>query len=247
MTREHKQPEMFLSMPHPCSYLTGRVATSLFVDPRAPLDSATYASYMSLGFRRSGDLVYRPHCRDCQACIPVRLPVALFEPSRAQRRILKRNSDIKVIARAPSYDPEQFALYLRYQKHRHPGGGMDDPDPQKYTNFLISRHVHTVFYEMRQRSKLVGIAVVDHLPDGLSAVYTFFDPNEKNRGLGTFAVLWQIEKARQLKLSWVYLGYLIRECPKMAYKENFRPLEAYLDGRWSPLDPAPTPAQPSFD
>jgi leucyl-tRNA---protein transferase len=246
MTREHKQPEMFLSMPHPCSYLTGRVATSLFVDPRAPLDSATYASYMRLGFRRSGDLVYRPHCRDCQACIPVRVPISQFQPNRAQRRILKRNSDIKVVARAPAYDPEHFALYLRYQKHRHPGGGMDDPDPQKYTNFLLSRHVHTVFYEMRLRARLLGIAVVDHLPDGLSAVYTFFDPNENRRGLGTFAVLWQIERARQLKMAWVYLGYLIRECQKMAYKENFRPLEAYIDGRWSLLDPDPTPAHVSY-
>jgi arginine-tRNA-protein transferase len=177
----------------------------------------------------------------------VRLPVAQFEASRAQRRILKRNSDIKVIARAPAYDPEHFALYLRYQKHRHPGGGMDDPDPQKYTNFLISRHVHTVFYELRLRHRLLGIAIVDHLPDGLSAVYTFFDPTEKRRGLGTFAVLWQIEKAKQLKLSWVYLGYLIRECQKMAYKENFQPLEAYLDGRWTALAPPSQSALPSFE
>jgi leucyl-tRNA---protein transferase len=239
MTREHKQPEMFLSMPHPCSYLPGRVATSLFVDPRAPLDGATYASYMRLGFRRSGDLVYRPHCRDCQACIPVRVPVAQFVPNRSQRRILARNADIKVAAQAPAYNAEHFALYLRYQKHRHPGGGMDDPDPQKYMNFLLSRHVHTVFYEMRLQTKLLGVSVVDHLPDGLSAVYTFFDPAEKRRGLGSFAVLWQIERARQLGLAWVYLGYLIRECSKMAYKENFQPLEAYVDGRWRRLDPEP--------
>lgn len=237
MTREHKKPEMFLSMPHPCSYLPGRVATSLFVDPRAPIDSASYASYMRLGFRRSGDLVYRPHCRDCQACIPVRVPVAQFEADRTQRRILARNVDVRVTAHAPAYDPEHFALYLRYQKTRHAGGGMDDPDPQKYTNFLLSRHVHTVFYEMRLRARLLGVAVVDHLPDGLSAVYTFFDPAEKRRSLGTFAVLWQIERALQLGLSSVYLGYLIRECQKMSYKENYRPLEAYLDGRWRLLEP----------
>ena len=240
MTREHKQPEMFLSMPHPCSYLPGRVATSLFVDPRAPLDSAAYGAYMRLGFRRSGDLVYRPHCRDCQACIPVRVPVAAFRPSRSQRRIQARNNDLRVLARSPEYDPEHFALYLRYQKHRHAGGGMDDPDPQKYTNFLLSRHVHTVFYEMRWRTQLLGVAVVDHLPDGLSAVYTFFDPAETRRSLGSFAVIWQIERARQLGLDWVYLGYLIRECAKMSYKENFQPLEAYVDGRWGPLTPPHT-------
>jgi arginine-tRNA-protein transferase len=241
VTREYKQPEMFLSMPHPCSYLPGRVATSLFVDPRAPLNSATYASYMRLGFRRSGDLVYRPHCRDCQACIPVRVPVPAFRPSRSQRRIQARNHDLRVLARSPEYDPEHFALYLRYQKHRHAGGGMDDPDPQKYTNFLLSRHVHTVFYEMRWRTQLLGVAVVDHLPDGLSAVYTFFDPSETRRSLGSFAVLWQIERARQLGLDWVYLGYLIRECTKMSYKENFQPLEAYVDGRWAPLTPPQAP------
>jgi arginyl-tRNA--protein-N-Asp/Glu arginylyltransferase len=242
MTREHKKPEMFLSMPHPCSYLPGRVATSLFVDPRAPIDSSTYGAYMRLGFRRSGDLVYRPHCRDCQACIPVRVPVSLFQATRGQRRIQARNADIRVIPRAAGFDPEHFALYLRYQKIRHAGGGMDDPDPQKYTNFLLSRHVHTVFYELRCQTKLLGVAVVDHLSDGLSAVYTFFDPSEKRRGLGTFAVLWQIERARQLGLAWVYLGYLIRECQKMSYKENFRPLEAYLDGRWRLLDDAPEPS-----
>jgi arginyl-tRNA--protein-N-Asp/Glu arginylyltransferase len=240
VTREHKTPEMFLSMPHPCSYLPGRVATSLFVDPRAPLDSDMYASYMRLGFRRSGDLVYRPHCRDCHACIPVRVPVASFVPSRGQRRVLARNHDIKIVTRAPEYNVEHFALYLRYQRQRHPGGGMDDTDPQKYKSFVISRHVHTVFYEMRVASRLVGVAVVDHLPDGLSAVYTFFDPLEKRRGLGVFAVLWQIERARELNLPAVYLGYLIRECQKMAYKENYRPLEAYIDGRWRPLEPSGT-------
>ncbi len=241
MTREYKTPEMFLSMPHPCSYLPGRVATSLFVDPRAPIDGATYASYMRLGFRRSGDLVYRPHCRDCQACVPVRVPTATFQPSRSQRRILTRNRDLRVTAHAPAYDSEHFALYLRYQKSRHAGGGMDDPDPQKYTNFLLSRHVQTVFYEFKLRARLVGVAVVDHLPDGLSAVYTFFDPAEQRRSLGVFAVLWQIQRARELKLPWVYLGYLIRECAKMSYKENYRPLEAYLDGHWRPLDPPTVP------
>jgi arginine-tRNA-protein transferase len=243
VTREHKTPEMFLSMPHPCSYLPGRVATSLFVDPRVPLDSGMYASYMRLGFRRSGDLVYRPHCRDCQACIPVRVPVQQFKADRTQRRVWARNADIKVTARPPEYNAEHFALYLRYQRQRHAGGGMDDADPQKYTNFVRSRHVHTVFYEMRLAERLLGVAIVDHMPDGLSAVYTFFDPDEKKRSLGVFAVIWQIERARRLDLPSVYLGYLIRECPKMSYKENYRPLEAYVDGRWRRLEP-PAPAFP---
>lgn len=235
MTRQQKTPEMFLSMPHPCSYLPGRVATSLFVDPRARLDSERYAVFMRQGFRRSGDLVYRPHCRDCDACIPVRVPTARFAPDRGQRRIWRRNQDLTVRARAPVYDQEHFDLYLRYQAQRHPGGGMDDPDPQKYLNFLFSRQVDTVFYEMRLAERLLCVAVVDHLPEGLSAVYTFFDPEETARGLGVYAVLWQIAQAAKLKLPWLYLGYLIRECPKMSYKENYRPLEAYRNGSWVPL------------
>ena len=236
MTSSHKPPEVFLSMPHACSYLPGRTATSLFLDPRQPLDSHQYADFVRLGFRRSGDLIYRPHCHACNACIPVRIPVNRFRPDRGQRRVWKRNQDLSVVARPPLYQEEHFELYQRYQSLRHAGGGMDDPDPRKYLNFLGSRHIHTVFYELRQDQKLLGVAVTDILPDGLSAVYTFFDPREKRRALGIHAVLWQIEHARAQQLSWLYLGYWIKECQKMAYKGQYRPLEAFLQGRWVSLD-----------
>ncbi len=223
-------------MPHPCSYLPGRTATSLFLDPRQPLDSRQYAGFMRLGFRRSGDLIYRPHCRGCNACIPVRIPVDGFRPDRGQRRVWKRNQDLSVIPHSPAYSEEHFKLYQRYQTRRHPGGGMDDPDPQKYINFLGSQRIHTVFYEIRLRMKLLGVAVTDILPDGLSAVYTFFDPEEKRRSLGVYAVLWQIEQARERRLPWLYLGYWIKECQKMAYKGNYRPLEVLVNGHWIRLD-----------
>ena len=223
-------------MPHPCSYLPGRTATSLFLDPRHPLDSRQYASFMRLGFRRSGDLIYRPHCRGCNACIPVRIPVENFHPDRGQRRVWKRNQDLSVTARSPLYSQEHFNLYQRYQTRRHPGGGMDDPDPQKYINFLGSQHIRTVFYEIRQHAKLLGVAVTDILPDGLSAVYTFFDPDEKYRSLGVYAILWQVEQARERRLPWVYLGYWINECQKMAYKANYRPLELFINGHWTQMD-----------
>ena len=240
MTSSHKPPEIFLSMPHACSYLPGRTATSLFLDPRQPLDSRQYAGFMRLGFRRSGDLIYRPHCRECNACIPVRIPVNRFRPDRGQRRIWKRNQDLSVVAYSPAFQEEHFELYRRYQSSRHPGGGMDDPDPQKYLNFLGSRHIDTVFYEMRLGGKLLAVAVTDVLPDGLSAVYTFFDPDEKRRALGVHAVLWQIEQAREQQLSWLYLGYWIKECQKMAYKDHYRPLEVFSQGRWNHLDNPPT-------
>ncbi len=244
MTSSHKPPEVFLSMPHACSYLPGRTATSLFLDPRQPLDSRQYASFMRLGFRRSGDLVYRPHCRECNACIPVRIPVERFRPNRGQKRVWQRNRDLTVIAQPPVFRQEQFDLYRRYQAARHAGGGMDDPDPQKYLNFLGARHIHTVFHEFRLREKLLGVAVTDILPDGLSAVYTFFDPDEKRRALGVHAVLWQIEHARERQLPWLYLGYWIEECPKMSYKGHYRPLEAFLQGHWVRLDSTEMSATP---
>jgi len=236
MTSHQKSPEIFLSMPHPCSYLPGRTATSLFLDPRHPLDSRQYAGFMRLGFRRSGDLIYRPHCRGCNACIPVRIPVDDFHPDRGQRRVWQRNQDLSVTPRPPLYNQEHFNLYQHYQTQRHPGGGMDDPDPQKYINFLGSQHIRTVFYEIRRQNRLLGVAVTDILPDGLSAVYTFFDPDEKRRSLGVYAILWQVEQARERRLPWLYLGYWIKECQKMAYKGNYRPLEVFINGHWNRLD-----------
>lgn len=224
-----------MSMPHPCSYLPGKTATTLFIDPRYPLDPEKYGRFTRLGFRRSGDLVYRPHCRDCSACVPVRIPVARFARSRSQQRTWTKNRDLSFTPRTSGLVQEHFDLYLRYQAKRHPDGGMNDPDPQKYLNFLIGRHVETTFFEMRLRRQLLGVAVVDRLCDGLSAVYTFFDPDQPARGLGTFAVLWQVEHARSLGLPWLYLGYWIGQSPKMAYKVNFRPLEAFRNGRWAEL------------
>jgi leucyl-tRNA---protein transferase len=236
MTHHQKTPEIYLSMPHPCSYLPGRTATTMFVDPRYPVDNDRFGRFMQLGWRRSGDLVYRPHCRDCSACVPVRIPVAHFRPSRSQRRVWRRNQDVSITPRPAVFDPVHFALYQRYQTTRHPGGGMDDPDPRKYVEFLTGRHTETLFNEMRLGSRLLGVAVSDHLLDGLSAVYTFFDPGERTRALGVLAVLWQIERARELGLPYVYLGYWIAESPKMAYKAKYRPLETYRDGNWRKLD-----------
>ncbi len=244
MTQSQRPPELFLSLPHSCSYLPGRRSTSLFLDPRRKLDSETYAHFVRLGFRRSGDFVYRPHCGPCDACVPVRIPVARFRPNRSQRRVARRNADLTMHARPPAFSDEHFALYARYQAARHPGGGMDDPDPDKYLAFLAASRIDTVFHEFRLAGRLLAVAVVDYLPDSLSAVYTFFDPDEKARSLGTYAVLWQVAEARRRGLRYVYLGYWIADCAKMSYKAGFVPLEACRHGVWLPLDPNPpvTPA-----
>lgn len=236
MSGHQRSPDIFLSMPHPCSYLPGKTAATLFIDPRFPLDRDRYGAFTRLGFRRSGDLVYRPHCPGCIACVPVRIPAGRFTPDRGQRRIWKKNRAVEIVARPGVFSREHFELYLRYQAARHPGGGMDDPDPQKYINFLTGRRVETVFYEMREAGRLLGVAAVDRLNDGLSAVYTFYDPSEVARGLGTFAILWQVEHARALGLEWVYLGYWIAESRKMAYKTQFRPIEVYRNGQWIELE-----------
>ncbi len=245
MTATQGKPNLYLSMPHPCSYLPERSSTIVFVDPQQALDTHSYAHFVQQGFRRSGELVYRPYCQDCAACIPVRLPVQRFRPSRGQRRVWARNADVRVTVRPPAFSAEHFALYRHYQAGRHPGSTMDDPDPGKYIGFLRSTQVETEFCELRTRAtktssrardgELLGVAVTDVLPDGLSAVYTFYNPDERTRALGVYAILWQIAEARRRGLSWLYLGYWIEQSPKMAYKKNFRPLEALRDGRWDTL------------
>lgn len=221
---------------HPCSYLPGRTARTLFADPTVRLNSEIYSRLSLYGFRRSGRHIYRPSCPACDACIPVRIPVQGFRARRRQRRSWRRNDDLRVVPREPQFDPEHFELYRRYISARHPGGGMDNPDPSQYLDFLTAPWSETVFYEFRAGAELMAVAVTDHLEHGLSAVYTFFDPDRPRRGLGTHAILWQIEECRRLGLPWLYLGYWIAESPKMAYKMQFQPLEQFREGRWLPLE-----------
>jgi arginine-tRNA-protein transferase len=236
MSAEQKIPDMYLSLPHACSYLAERMATTLFVDPRQPVAPEIFSVLMRSGFRRSGDLIYRPHCQGCRACISVRIDAGRFQRSRGQARTWRKNQDLVATEVAGEYRDEHFALYRQYQALRHPGGGMDDPDPKKYADFLLSRVADTRLIEFRLgHGGLAAVAAVDVLADGLSAVYTFYDPAQMARGLGTYAILWQVEWARRLGVPWVYLGYWIRECPKMDYKSAFRPLQAYVSGHWERL------------
>lgn len=228
-------PGLYLSAPHPCSYLEGRTASTAVVDPQFPVSTPVYDALIKHGFRRSGRLVYRPHCHGCRACVSVRIPVQRFVPSRSQRRNLKRNCDVEVAQLPSAFRQEHFRLYRRYQAKRHHGSSMDNPDPTKYTDFLTRSSVDTIFYEMRIGGDLAAVAVADRLSDGLSAIYTFYEPELSVRGLGTFAILRQIDAARHEGLQWLYLGYWIENCQKMDYKIRFRPLEGFLDGRWRNL------------
>jgi arginine-tRNA-protein transferase len=235
VTAPPKNPlAFFLSPPHACGYFDDRQAVSLFADPTATVTPAVYSRLIEHGFRRSGRHFYRPHCPHCRECLSLRIPVAAFRPRRYQRRIWQRNRDagLKAVICEPDYRESHFELYQRYVQRRHPGGGMDDPDPSAYMNFLCGDWCDTAFVEFHHQEHLAAVAVVDRLVDGLSAVYTFFDPNLTRLGLGTYAILWQIDYARERGLDWVYLGYWIACCDKMRYKTEFKPYEIYEHGKW---------------
>jgi arginine-tRNA-protein transferase len=198
------------------------------------LSGTRYESLLARGFRRSGRFVYRPYCGLCQSCVPVRLAVEPFAPNRSQRRNLVRNRDLVLMDRPAVFDPEHFALYAAYLRHRHPDGGMADQlSPESYHDFLIQPWGgETRLLELRLEGRLVALAVTDRLPGALSAVYTCFEPALSSRALGACALLNQIALARRLGLGSLYLGYWIQDCRKMAYKDDYRPIQALIGTQW---------------
>lgn len=232
-----RQALAFYATPsHACSYLPDREAITLFADPGFPKDVGLYSVLSRNGFRRSGAHIYRPNCEHCQACIPTRVPVNEFKPSRSQRRVWQRNSDLQVITREPRIREDHYALYQRYINTRHAGGGMQNPTKEQYVEFLTSSWADTVFHEFRLADELMAVAVTDRLFDGCSAVYTFFEPSQAARSLGVHTVLWQLRESQRLGLQWLYLGYLIEESPKMRHKRAYRPQEHFRDDRWVRVD-----------
>ncbi|MCF3191635.1 arginyltransferase [Pseudomonas bubulae] len=228
--------KFYATQPHACSYLPDEQATTLFLDPSQPMDVQVYADLSEMGFRRSGDHLYRPHCLKCDACTPTRIPVARFAPNRQQKRIFKRNADLQVQAVKPAFSEENFDLYQRYIEQRHADGDMFPPSRDQFSTFLVRDLAFSKFYEFRLDGRLLAVAVTDVLPNGLSAVYTFYDPDEERRSLGRYGILWQIAEARRLGLDALYLGYWIKNCKKMNYKTEYRPIELLINQRWSSLD-----------
>ncbi|NCT66062.1 MAG: arginyltransferase [Rhodanobacteraceae bacterium] len=226
---------LFQTLPHPCGYFDERTAQNLVIDPAAPQLPQIYDAAMQRGYRRAGGHVYYPQCQGCRACVACRVPVARFRPDRSQRRCLARNADLAVRIAPAAYTDEYFALYQRYLHARHRDGGMDDARPDDFARFLYTVWSPTRFIEFRRGDHLLGLAVTDFCPSGLSAVYTFFDPDETARGLGTFAILSQIRLAHERGLPHVYLGFWIEGHPKMHYKARYRPLEVLRDGGWHEL------------
>lgn len=236
---QNDELRLFHTADHACGYWPERLARDLVFDPGDPRLGEVYPTALTWGFRRSGNLIYRPHCRECRACIAVRVPVAEFRPDRSQRRCLARNADLEARVLPAERNDEHFALYRRYLAARHPGGGMDDHGAAEFDQFLISAWGHGRFLELRRRKahggELLAVAVTDVLPDALSAVYTFYAPEAPERGLGTYAILQQIAWAQRENRRHLYLGYWIDGHRKMDYKRRFRPLERFDGHAWSRL------------
>lgn len=228
--------KLYQTHEHPCSYLDDQAATTVFIDPNADLNARLYSELSDFGFRRSGRHVYRPHCNLCQACIPIRIPVKLFKPNRSQKRCLKRNQDLSIRATKQIDEQQHFELYSRYLEARHSDGDMYPPTHKQYREFLSSEWGVTQYIEFYLQDKLIAVAVCDQLHQGLSAIYTYFDPEQDQRSLGTLAVLTQIQQAKTLGLPYVFLGYWIKDCAKMRYKNQFRPVEMFIDQHWQLMD-----------
>ncbi|MFT0212950.1 arginyltransferase [Pseudomonas sp. F1_0610] len=222
----------FLSQSHDCSYFPDRQAKSLFTSDSTPLTTEQYSKLNALGFRRSGDYVYRPHCESCNECTPARVPVHKFEFSRTQKRTFKHNQDLQSKLVPIQFEQEHYQLYERYINARHADGSMFPATPEQYQDFILYPYPFAHLVEFRLKQRLIAIALIDILVDGLSAVYSFFDPKEEKRSLGSFIILWQIEEAKRRKLSYVYLGYWLKNCQKMSYKAKYRPIELRYFDNW---------------
>lgn len=227
--------KLFQTQAHPCSYLDDQRATTIFIDPQAPVDQGLYSQLSRRGFRRSGQHLYRPHCESCRQCILVRIPVKSFSFNRHQKRCWRRNQDLNLALGAAADVGLDYPLYAHYIEKRHRDGDMYPPSEEQYLSFLSAEWGVTRFARFYEGDTLSAVSVFDVLDDGLSAVYTFFSPEEQRRGLGNFAILWLVEEARRRELDYVYLGYWIRDCQKMRYKIHFRPLELFIDQRWLTL------------
>lgn len=227
--------QFYATAAYECSYLPERQARSQVATPSHLIDTPLYSQLVHDGFRRSGIYTYRPWCDACNACVPVRLPVEKFQARRSQRRAWARHQGLEASEVPLAFSEEHFELYRRYQRARHEGGGMDQDDRDQYAHFLLESQIDTRLVEFRENGVLRMVCLIDCLSEGLSSVYTFYEPGVAGASYGSFGILWQIATCRKLGLPWLYLGYWIRDCDKMNYKQQFHPIEGRIRGNWVEL------------
>jgi leucyl-tRNA---protein transferase len=227
--------QFYATAPYECSYLPEHVARSQVATPTHLIDNLLYSELVREGFRRSGVYTYRPWCDQCRACVPVRIPVEQFEPDRSQRRTWNKHQTLTAIELPLAFRDEHFELYRNYQNTRHTGGGMDQDSNEQYVHFLLESQVDSRLIEFREGDALRMVSIIDCLADGLSSVYTFYDASIVGAAYGTYGILWQIAACRQIGRPYLYLGYWIRDCSKMNYKQRFHPLEGRVDNQWRQL------------
>lgn len=235
-------PQFYVTAPQTCPYLEGRAERKLFTALQGEDAERLNDALSRQGFRRSQNVLYRPACADCTACLSARIRVADFEPSKSQRRIQRRNRDLDRTATSPWATEEQFALFRRYLDTRHADGGMADMDIFEFAAMIEETPIRTRVVEYRETDAtpdsmraLVGVCLTDVLDDGLSMVYSFFDPDREKHSMGSYMILDHVEIARGMGLPYVYLGYWVPGSRKMGYKANFAALEIFKGGEWVDL------------
>ncbi len=232
----HEMLPLYHTIEHNCSYIPKQEAINQLIHPYTDIDVKLYDDLIKMGFRRSGEHIYRPICQQCQNCLSLRIPVKQFKPNRSQRRCWNKNQDITVTIQAKKFSEEHYQLYLRYSDQRHINSSMSSPDRNEYHHFFSSAWCQTHFAEFRLDQELVAVSVFDQLDQSLSAVYTFFDPKQPKRGLGVFAILWLAQQCINTNKPYLYLGYWIPQCQKMSYKQNYRPAEIFYQNEWMDIE-----------
>lgn len=230
-------PQFYVTAPQPCPYLEGRMERKLFTALQGSEAQRLNDSLSKQGFRRSQNVLYRPSCADCAACLSARIEVGAFTPSRGQRRALYRNRHLDRRASSAWATAEQYALFRRYLEARHADGGMADMDAFEFAAMIEESPIRTrvVEYTSRETGALVAVGLTDVLDDGVSMVYSFFEPGLPRQSLGTYIILDHVEMAREAGLPYVYLGYWVPGSPKMGYKAAFAGLEVYSGGEWQKM------------
>jgi arginine-tRNA-protein transferase len=234
--------QFYATAPYACSYLPNHEARSQVATPPQLITTKIYSELIKAGFRRSGHFTYRPYCDQCQSCIATRIQASYFIPNRSQKRAFLKHANLQSKIMALQFIPEHFALYRQYQQSRHAtqidGSTVDsnEDEEDQYRQFLIQSHIDSFLVEFRENGVLRMVSVIDAVSDGLSSVYTFYDASQTKASYGTYGILWQVEKAKELQLPFVYLGYYIQESQKMSYKASYKPIEGLVNGVWMNLD-----------